>query len=236
MKDTELVVTRELSREGPSRIKILQALKGLTGGTRHAHAFLDQFNDLEPRLLAELVERRRGIRIEINALMIDLDATLAPAYRPILPRNLAKLDQLADQGIKLVIYSNALSTVNADRLGALQDRKIPFFTQPIAKPDPYGFRAVCAEFGLNHRTTWMVGDDPATDGGALNIHPDGEPVLGGMIFVRPIPDEKGAIKGRKRITLGIKALARTCSLFATSFRNPGLITSQDLLAARGKRP
>ena len=81
----------------------------------------------------------------------------------------------------------------------------------------------------------MVGDDPATDGGALNIHPDGEPVLGGMIFVRPIPDEKGAIKGRKRITLGIKALARTCSLFATSFRNPGLITSQDLLAARGKR-
>ena len=96
MKDTELVVTRELSREGPSRIKILQALKGLTGGTRHAHAFLDQFNDLEPRLLAELVESRRGIRIEINALMIELEATLAPAYRQILPINLPKLDQLAD--------------------------------------------------------------------------------------------------------------------------------------------
>lgn len=234
MKNTELIV-RERSREGLDRVKLRQALWSFAGGARKADAYLDHFSHIDTRLLEELAAVRQGLHRPIKGLVIDLDATLAPAYCAIPEVNLTALDRLADKGIKLAVYSNALSTVNAERLKALSSRKIPFFTQPIAKPHPQGFRTVCKEFGLDHRTTWMVGDDPATDGGALNTHPDdGEPVLGGMIFIKPIPDQAGVITGTKRLTLGIKSAARAFSLFATTYRNPRIITSRDLDNARSR--
>lgn len=224
----------ESSREGLDRAKILQAFRGLTGGTRHAHAYLEKFSDIDVSTLEKLVAIRRGVRPVIHALMLDLDGTLAPAYGPIPAENLVALDRLADNGTKLVIYSNAISTVNTQRLDALRAKGIPFFTGSIAKPHPEGFRAVCRQYGLNHRTTWMVGDDPATDGGALNIHPDGEPVLGGMIFIRPIPTIPGSVKGIKRFTLGVKSLTRFFSLLATTAHNSQLITSTDIRLAKPK--
>lgn len=225
---------QERSREGLDRAKILQALRGLTGGTRHAHAYLEEFSDINVPELERLVEIRRGVRPVIHALMLALDGTLAPAYGPIPQKNLVALDRLADNGTRLVIYSNAISTINSQRLDALRARGIPFFTGSIAKPHPEGFRAVCRQYGLDHRTTWMVGDDPATDGGALNIHPDGEPVLGGMIFIRPIPTIPGSVKGIKKITLGVKGITRFFSLLATTVRNPQLITSTDMRLAKTK--
>ncbi len=224
----------ERSREGLDRAKIMQAFRGLTGGTRHAHAYLEKFSDIDVSTLQRLVAIRRSVRAEIHALMLDLDGTLAPAYGPIPAENLVALDRLADNGTRLVIYSNAISTVNRQRLDELKARGIPFFTESIAKPHPEGFRAVCRQYGLNHRTTWMVGDDPATDGGALNIHPDGEPVLGGMIFIRPIPTIPGSVKGIKKITLGVKSMTRFFSLLATTLRNPHLITSNDIRSAKPK--
>lgn len=225
---------QERSREGLDQAKILQALRGLTGGTRHAHAYLEEFSDINVPELVRLTEVRRGVRPVIHALMLDLDGTLAPAYGPIPQKNLVALDRLADNGTRLVIYSNAISTINSQRLDELRARGIPFFTGAVAKPHPEGFRMVCRQYGLNHRTTWMVGDDPATDGGALNIHPDGEPVLGGMIFIRPIPTIPGSVKGIKKITLGVKGITRFFSLLATTVRNPQLITSTDMHLAKPK--
>ncbi len=218
----------EPSRAGISVYKISQFLANIfTGASRKAQAYLDSFQDIDIEILQYLTNKK------IKALILDLDGTLAPPDSAILAPNLAKLDQLQAAGITLVVYSNATANVSPERKASLAERKIPLYSGQIAKPDPRGFLAVCQEFNLNPETTWMVGDDPNTDGGALNMQ-NGKSVLGGMIFVEPIKEIPGKIRGLKKAFIAIKNLLRSLILWLTKLNNPQLIKSNQIKAERSK--
>lgn len=125
------------------------------------------------------------------------------------------------QGIslgKMGFYSNN----NMDeRLKPLTDLGVKIYVGEYPKPMAEGFLDACEEFEFDPATTWMAGDNPATDGGAVGV-------LEGMVLVKPIEQNNEVLSTKKRAKLVVQKLLRALAMFFTTVGNKKLLTSEDL--------
>lgn len=192
------------------------------GKTRSADAYLDKFSDFD----VEILRVKTGKKIK--NILLDIDDCIASAYCEIRPENLEHIRKLISQGVKVAIYSNCESS---DRLKPLRDMGLFIYEGNLAKPDPAGFHEVCRQAGFNPEETWMIGENPVTDGGAV------EGVLEGMTFVKPVEKAKGEkyslkLTPKQRIKLPINRLLRKLAIRITLKDNKKIIHSKDLKAYR----
>lgn len=203
-------------REGFFLLKLRFLWKILWGRTRGADAFLDKFADFD------VVELRRLTGKRLFNLIVDIDGCIAPGYGEILPENIEKIRELIGQGVGVGIYSNA-SLV--ERLKPLADLGVKIYDGKYPKPMAEGFLEACEEFGFGPAVTWMIGDNPATDGGAVGV-------LEGMAFVKPIKQNSKILDWRKRLSLVVQKTLRAVALWITRVGNKNLLTSEDLVTIK----
>jgi predicted HAD superfamily phosphohydrolase YqeG len=204
------------SREGLSLKKFAHFYDVLKGGARGADAYLDQFTDFDVEVLRYITGK------QIAHLLVDIDACIAPAYGPLKVENILHCDALQAQGVDIGIYSNCKTM---DRLKPLEERNIPFYEGVHPKPAEEGFLDACAQMEFDPKKTWMVGENPNTDGGAIGV-------LEGMAFVAPIPEDPHFLSLKKKLIVPFQNLFRGMSIVATTHQNDRLLFSADLEIAR----
>jgi predicted HAD superfamily phosphohydrolase YqeG len=198
----------ETNREGLNFTKTSFFFKSLLGKTRAADAYLERFTDFDPEQL------QTQTRKVIKAILLDIDACIAPIYQDILPENIEKIKNLLADGFAVAIYSNC---TDLERLKPLHDIGIPVYKGSIPKPDPQGFLDACANFGFDPKKTWMIGDNPSTDGGAIGT-------LGGMVIIKPIPDgDISHLPLKKRAIIQMRNILRSMVLCSTLINNKSII-------------
>ena len=211
------------NREGITPAKRDHAKEAMFGNaTQGADAYLDRFTDVDLDRIQELTGKK------ISALLVDIDACTARPYGPILEENIAHFRKLLDDGVKIGVNSNCKST---ERLQPLIDMKIPIYDGEISKPEKPSFINACKMIDSDPAETFMVGDNPNTDGGAIGV-------LGGMIFLKAIPEkwsevwafaEKSPIKKiTKTVSVLAQKLTRAIAIKRTLKLNPTIIRSFDI--------
>lgn len=206
------LATSRVSREGVDMEKVAHFLKVVRGHTRGADAYLDKFAHFDVEKLRTLTGKR------IHNLLVDVDACIAPAYGPILEENLVHADLLLQQGLGIGIYSNCKS---GERLTPLYDMGIRSYEGKHAKPKRQGFLDACDEFGFDPASTWMIGENPNTDGGAIGV-------LEGMAFVKPVPEDLKILSMKKRIVLPVQRALRGVAIHRTLSGNSSILRSEHL--------
>lgn len=176
-------------REGITVGKLSYVLSAaFFGPVRRPDEMLEKFGDFDVTAL----RARTGKKI--RNILLDVDACIAPAYGPILPENLVKIDALMSDGVRVGVYSNC---AEMPRLAPLHERNIPLYRDTKEKPSAEGFLHACEVFSFDPRETWMIGDNPLTDGGAIGV-------LEGMALVEPIPDDARYLTVWQRVKLAIQ--------------------------------
>jgi len=205
---------QEHDREGVSLPKIKHFIEtALYGKTRNADAYLEKFADLNIEALRAMTNKK------LRYVLLDIDACIAPSYGPILEENLQKIRELISQGVKIGVYSNCKGM---ERLNPIREMGIPIYDGELAKPLAEGFEGVCEKFGFNPKETLMVGDNPVTDGGAVGV-------LEGMVFVKPIPNDKNVkLRFSKKCSLFAQKMLRSLTLFRTLIGNRKILKSENL--------
>ncbi len=199
-------------REGLSTEKVGHFFRVLSGHTRKADAYLDEFSHFDVDALRALTKKR------INHILVDIDACIAPAYGPILPKNLEHLERLLTQGLEIGIYSNCKGS---ERPRPLHEMGIGSYEGRYPKPQRQGFLEACDTFKFDPASTWMIGENPNTDGGAIGV-------LEGMAFVKPVSENPRKLSFKKRVVLPFQKALREIAIQATVLGNSGMIRSGDL--------
>lgn len=204
----EIVRADEVDREGVSFMKARHLLATIfLGRTRGADAYLEKFTDFDIRSL----RGRTGKRI--RNVLLDVDGCIAPPYREILEENIVHVDHLIGVGVHLGVYSNCKGM---ERLRPLVERNIPIYSGAHPKPSKEGFLDACESMQFHPLETWMIGDNPTTDGGAVGV-------LEGMAFVRPVHVIPPGLSFKKRASMHGADLLRRTAIAATLLRNKKII-------------
>lgn len=178
------------------------------GKTTDADAYLEEFTDFEVYTLRCVTGKA------LLDVLLDVDACIAPPYGPILDKNLGHIDDLKRTGMRFGVYSNCKGM---ERLDPLREMGVPIYSGNKAKPAASGFIEVCKSMDFDPESTWMVGDNPLTDGGAVGV-------LEGMAFVKPIAVDKRYVPSQsKRTKLAISGWLRSLAMFRTMFDNDKII-------------
>jgi len=180
--------------------------------TEGADAYLDEFGDFDVEKLRFLTRKK------LSAILLDVDGCIAPPCDNIYGKNLDKIKELCGQDMKIGIYSNCRDLPRLDPLKAM-DIRIYDGNEP--KPGYRGFLNACAFFGFDPKETWMVGDNPLTDGGAIGV-------LNGMAFVKPIPENWRSLPKYQVTPFYFRKLFRYLAMKTTLRINPGIITTETL--------
>jgi len=190
----------EVDRSSFSLIKFKFLLKVLFfGRTKGYDFYLDKFLDID----IKEIENKTGKSFKY--ILLDVDACIAPEYDDILVENLDKIQDLLNSGVKIAIYSNCKAM---KRLNPIKKMNIPIYDGEYEKPRKEGFLDVCLKFGFPPKETWMVGDNPITDGGAIGV-------LGGMIFVKAIPPNLKKLTIFTRMKLSLQKIVLYLSIRST---------------------
>jgi len=180
--------------------------------TEGADAYLDEFSDFDVKKLRLLTRKK------LSAILLDVDGCIAPPCGNICGKNLRKIKELQGQDMEMGVYSNCRELSRLDPLRAL-DIRIYDGNEP--KPKPEGFLNACAFFDFDPMETWMVGDNPLTDGGAIGV-------LNGVAFVKPIPENWRALPDGRIIPFYFQKIFRYLAMRTTLKINPGIITTEIL--------
>lgn len=211
-------LTTQHGREGLSMEKATHFMRVLSGYTRSADAYLDTFTDFDVEALRALTGK------QIDHLLVDIDACIAPAYAPILVENISHAEGLLSRGLQIGIYSNCKGS---ERLRPLLDLDIRSYEGKYSKPDRRGFLEACERFHFDPQNTWMVGENPNTDGGAIGV-------LGGMAFVKPIPEDPSVLSSKKKMILPFQRALRQAGIIATTLGNNRMINSSQVREKRAE--
>lgn len=179
---------------------------------KKADAYPDRFSDFDiekPRIMT-----RKAFR----AILLDIDGCIAPPCGEILRENARKVEKLLDRDIKIGVYSNCESL---PRLDPLKRMGVDIYNGKAPKPESRGFKDACEFSGFNPEETWMVGDNPLTDGGAIGV-------LEGMVFIKPIPERWKYLPKNKRISFYFKKIFRYLAMRAILRNSPNVITTKKL--------
>lgn len=197
----------EINREMVDIYKLRHFLSIFLGKTRESDVYLNKFSDFNISLIQKLTSK------EIKHLLLDVDGCIAPAYGDIIPENIEHIKKLKAEGVDIGIYSNCKYM---PRLDVLTDINVPIYKGDYAKPNPKGFLEACEQFGFKSENTWMIGENPMTDGGAVGV-------LGGVGFVKPVPDKFEGLPPYKVVGLLIQKVLRKIALVCTLGRNKNII-------------
>jgi predicted HAD superfamily phosphohydrolase YqeG len=214
-REDDMALSQETDREGVSLEKFLRSAKLILGDKIDgADAFLDRFTDFDVEALRDLTRKR------LLSVLVDVDDCIAPIYSAIPDANLAHVEGMLSFGVGVGVYSNCKGM---DRLAPLREMGVQIYSGKFAKPSSKGFLEACANAGFDPRSTWMIGDNPITDGGAVGV-------LEGMAFVRPIdpPVEMGRLTLRKAISLPFSRCLRGIATGLHLEDNDRLVTSYDV--------
>ena len=118
----------------------------------------------------------RLLKDGVKGVLLDADGTLGPHHTRHYPESVvAHVRKMADQGLKVAIYTNSSNKLFHQFSG------IEIVREAYPKPDPRGFEtAMKSHLQLDDPSTvCMVGDNFVTDGGAISA---------GMrfIYVQPV--------------------------------------------------
>ncbi|MBI4836302.1 MAG: HAD family hydrolase [Candidatus Abawacabacteria bacterium] len=217
MEHSGKMVVREQDREGMNPEKFGFGLRVMVRGVLRDHisAYVDSVVDIDPRALTALTGK------PVDNLLLDVDGCLAVPEGDILASSLAWVDNLRSRGIHFGVYSNHLSGARLAPLEAV--RHIPVYKGTISKPDPRGFLDACRIMGFVPERTWMVGDNPNTDGG-------GARVLGGFVLVKAIARDKRRLSPWKTVKAPFQDSSRAFAVWRSTYQNPKLITSTTIKA------
>ncbi len=160
---------KDNNRSGLNLRKIIQLIKLFHPQNTKTFLRLNEFADLNPDQIAK--EKGKVIK----GIILDIDDCVAKNQAKILKKNLAHIDLLLSQGIKIVILSNMRKTSRYDILS----KKIKVLTNFEPKPAPQGFINALKELNLPKENVVMVGDNYITDGGAIPLKID-------FIKIKPI--------------------------------------------------
>lgn len=205
----------EAYREGVNFAKLTHGADVICGVEPFAvDAYLDKFTHFNVEALRELTYK------SLLSVLVDVDDCIAPPYGQILPQNIEHIGSLLSGGVGVAVYSNCKAT---DRLQPLRDMGVQIYGGNIAKPLSEGFLSACEMARFNPDSTWMIGDNPLTDGGASGV-------LEGMVFVKPVggfgPDLSVFKKGRLLVENCLREIAMSSVLCG----NDGVWRSEDVLA------
>lgn len=192
------------SREGITSDKMIHLAQVLfLGKTRKTLAYLDRFDHIDIEALQEHTNKK------IKNIILDIDGCLAPAYGDILPEYVKFIDTLLEKKIQFGVLSNCKTM---RRLNVLKARGIPVYEGHHPKPSRLAFIEACNQFGFDPNETLMVGDNPGTDGGAVDV-------LLGFILIKAIPDNKEFYKWYKHFVMPFQNISRYCGVWATTYKN-----------------
>lgn len=193
-----------MNRERSLKDEIIYFGELLLQKERRPDIVLDKFADLDVEALRTVTGKA------VEAALLDIDGCIAPTCGEILDENIEKIRELLSSDFKLGVYSNA----NQDsRLTVLNELGIPIYDGKHPKPHKAGFMDACDFFGFDPKTTWMIGDNPLTDGGAMGV-------LNGVVLVKPIQEKRDAIPRNKRIPFYFKKILRRFAMYALAKRTP----------------
>ena len=123
---------------------------------------------------------------QVDAILLDVDDCIAPAYEDILEENVQKIKEILDSGVKVWILSNGQNI--PERIQNIQQKvwnRIQI-SNTWAKPDPQAFLKACEQLWVNPENTLMVGDDIWVDGWSLGLDRDGKQIIWAFAHIQPI--------------------------------------------------
>lgn len=135
---------------------------------------LDKFSDLS------LDKIQQFYWDKIEAILLDIDDCVAPAYWEILEENIQKVKEILDSGIKIGVLSNGIN-IN-QRCKPLTDLWVQICDWKASKPSIQAYIDACNQLWVQPQNTLMIWDDISKDGGALQSD-----INGGMIIWWYIP-------------------------------------------------
>lgn len=146
-------------REGLTWQKALQfARLFFVPSASHATAKVDRFEQIDLQAISKMIGRK------ITGVILDVDDCIAPHHGEILPQNLVIIRDWVAAGVTDIVFSNMQKS---DRYAPLEAMGIEVHTGEFSKPDRRGFEACLEKLGTERESTVMIGDNFATDGGAI---------------------------------------------------------------------
>ncbi len=173
-------------REGLTRQKALQfARLFFVPSASHATAKVERFEQIDLQSISEMIGRK------IAGVILDVDDCIAPHHGEILPQNFDIIRNWVAEGVHVIIFSNMQKS---DRYAPLESIGIEVHTGEFSKPDRRGFEACLEKLGTARESTVMIGDNFATDGGAIQA---------GIPFIKVAPltnsERKPSFKRRAQV-------------------------------------
>jgi len=183
-------IKSDKSREGLTGPKLAQLWQLWKPEFNYAIVKVSKFS------LIDIAKINEELRTNIKAVILDVDECIAPHHGEILQENIDAIIKMVKQGIQVCIFSNMKASERyqplIDAVLAETNYEIKLITSPYAKPDHRGFGDCKEKMKLKEgEEIAMIGDNPMTDGGALQA---------GMHFIKvePIQTEEGFFQTLKR--------------------------------------
>ena len=201
MSEKLIMSHEEANREGLDPIKLKHFFDVVVlGKTARADAYLNDFGQFDIEHLRDLTGKF------LAHVLLDVDGCIAPPYGPIRDENLGHIDDLKRRGVSFGVYSNCKGM---ERLQPLRQMDVPIYSGKHAKPAAKGFIEACESMNFDPNKTWMIGDNPLTDGGAVGV-------LEGTVFVKPIATDYRLIGSKlKRASMFFSGIFRKLALART---------------------
>lgn len=145
---------------------------------------------------------------QVDAILLDVDDCIAPAYGDILEENIQKINEILDSGIKVWILSNGQNI--PERIQKIQGKvwnRIQICNTWI-KPDPQAFLKACEQLWVDPENTLMVWDDIWVDGWSLRLDSDWKQIIWAFAHIQPIWNSYLSIPKKKVFSYMWKKLCR----------------------------
>lgn len=170
-----LDTSKDKSREGPTFQKfVVWPTKLLLPQNNFAIAKFQRFAQVNITAINE------ALGTDFQGFILDVDECIAEHHGPILPENLVHAVAMVESGLRGCISSNMKASDRYQPLIDATSGQVEVVMSPYAKPDPRNTVESCDALGLPPEKVVMIGDNPMTDGGAVQA---------GVSFIRIDPVE-----------------------------------------------
>ena len=161
---------------------------------------LDRFADFD------IATAQDKFKNKIEAVLIDIDDCIAPAYWEIIEENVEKIKELLSMWIKVWVLSNGINI--DERCKILTDLWVEICESKYSKPSLESYILACEQLWVSPENTIMIGDDISKDGWALRLDKNWKPILLWYVPVIPIWNSYENIPKWKKLEYMWKEISR----------------------------
>jgi len=163
---------------------------------------LDIFSDFD------LEKAQEYFKNNIQAILLDIDDCVAPAYEEILEKNYEKIKELRSKNIQIEIVSNWINI--QERCKKILELWVTISKNNFSKPSVKSYLESCENIQIKPEYTIMIWDDISKDGWSLQTDDHGNNILLWYIPVKPIWNSYQNIPWFwKKINYFFKKISRT---------------------------